>query len=111
MREFAADFGDRCVFSDLGGDVLEVEVDFGFRLGSSRCLVLAERSAWDRPGVHGEEPARSTADKSAQMMIWKVKRRKREGSTEERRERKNPKGGRLLLQISTDIHAFELNKK
>lgn len=69
LSEFVADFGDRCVFSDLGGDVLEVEADFGFRLGSSRCLVPGERSAWDRPAVYGTEPARSTAANSVQKVI------------------------------------------
>lgn len=77
LREVAADFGDRCVFSDLGGDALEVEADLGFSLGSSRCLVPGERSLWDRPAEYDAVPARITAAKSVQKMICKVKRRKR----------------------------------
>lgn len=88
LREFAADFGDRCVFSDLGGDALDVEADFGFRLGSSRCLVPGERPEWDRPAEYGAKPARSTADKSVQ----KMKRQNNEERKEtERGEQENPK--------------------
>lgn len=64
LREVAADFGDRCVFSDFGGDALEEEADLGFRLGSSRCLVPGECSLWDRPAEYDAVPARSTAAKS-----------------------------------------------
>lgn len=79
MRELALDFGDRCVFSDLGGEVLEVDVDLGFRLGSSRCLVPGERSACGGPVVYAAELIRSTAANSVQIMIWKMKRRNKEG--------------------------------
>lgn len=53
-----ADLGERCVVSDLG---LDVEPDFTLMAGSSRCLVVGERSGRDSSAACGVEPVRKTA--------------------------------------------------
>lgn len=47
--------------SDRGGVGLDVEPDFTLMAGSSRCLVVGERSGRDSSAACGVEPVRKTA--------------------------------------------------
>ena len=86
---WVSDLGLRWVISDLV--VLEAEPDLMLMVGSSRCLVVGERSVLDSPAAWGVAPNRSAAATSRRRREKRRRREERKREEERRRRRRREK--------------------